>query len=219
LIDGGVDAPLEPGTSGKVKSEYFDVRIFNESDEEVSPGTVGEVVVRPRRPKIMFDGYYGDADATVAAWSNLWFHTGDLGSLDTEGNFRFFDRKKDYIRRRAENISSFEVQRAALNYPPVIDVAAVGVPSELGEEEVKVCLVLAAGAEFDPVDFLAHCVSNMPYYAVPRYVEVVDALPLTPSGKVAKHLLRSSAGGRIWDREAEGYAVDRKVGLVRAGSG
>lgn len=220
LVDGGTVRPLEPGTAGLARSEFYDVRIFNELDEEMPVGEVGEVVVRPLRPKIMFDGYCGDPEATLQAWRNLWFHTGDLGSFDDAGVFRFFDRKKDYIRRRAENISSFEVQRAVLKHRAVADVAAVGVASEMGEQEVKVCVVTADGQSPTPEELLEHCARNMPYYAVPRYIEFLDELPTTPSGKVSKHPLRENnrEGIPTWDREAAGLTVDRAGKVAKLAS-
>jgi crotonobetaine/carnitine-CoA ligase len=216
LVVGGLEEPLKVGTSGKVRTELFDVRIFNEDDEEMPTGEAGEVVVRPRQPKIMFDGYYGDDDVTRSTWRNLWFHTGDIGKFDAEGNFIFVDRKKDYIRRRAENISSFEVERAVMRFPNVAQVAAVGVPSELGEEDVKVCVVVGSGVVIDPTELLQHCVENMPYYAVPRYIEFVASLPITPSGKVQKHQLRAAGvTPGTWNRDAEGFAVTRDGILQR----
>lgn len=215
LVVGGIDEPLKVGTSGKVKSDLFDVRCFDENDEEVPVGEVGEVVVRPKKPKIMFDGYYGDEAATLATWRNLWFHTGDMAKFDEDGNFIFVDRKKDYIRRRAENISSFEVERAAMRFAGIAQVAACGVKSDMGEEEVKICVVAAPGASLSLEDLFVHCYENMPYYAVPRYIELVDTLPLTPSGKVQKALLREAGvTAATWDAAAAGFNVSRS-GLTR----
>lgn len=215
VVVGGIDAPLKPGTSGTVRRDLFDLRIFNNDDEEVPVGEVGEVVLRPVKPRIMFDGYIGDEAATLKTWRNLWFHTGDLGKLDEDDNFTFVDRKKDYIRRRAENISSFEVERAITRHPAVAQASGIGVKSEFGEEEVKVCVVLADSQAVTHDELLEHCVENMPYYAVPRYIEIVDSLPLTPSGKIRKQELRDRGlTGNTWDCEAHGYKVDRQ-GLHR----
>jgi crotonobetaine/carnitine-CoA ligase len=218
FVVGGVDEPLIPGTSGKVQRHLFDVRIFNEDDEELPVGEVGEVVCRPLEPKIMFDGYCGDDAKTLDTWRNGWFHSGDLGKIDEDDNFTFADRKKDYIRRRAENISSFEVERAVTRHPAVAQATAVGVKSEFGEEEVKIFVILAPSETLTPDDLLEHCVEHIPYYAVPRYIEFVDDLPLTPSGKVRKQELRDIAiTPNTWDCEANGYKVSRK-GLSRPAS-
>lgn len=140
----------------------------------------------------------------------FWLHTGDICSIDAEGNFRFVDRKKDYLRRRGENISSFEVERALMQSPDVLDVAVVGVPSELGEDEVKACVVLKDGASPSEESLLRHCIATMPYFAVPRFIEFYDALPRNEVGRVQKFVLRADHATRPgWDREAAGVKVTR----------
>lgn len=210
LMVGGQDERLKPGTAGKANEEYFDVRLFNDDDEEVATGEVGEVCVRPRKPYVMFDGYFNDPEAMVRLTRNLWYHTGDLGKFDEDGYFYFVDRKKDYIRRRGENISSFELERAVSTLEGVSEVAAIGLPSEFTEDEVKICVVLRDGAELKPEAIMDHCVANMPYFAVPRYVEIMDALPKTPTQRVQKYKLRQDGvTATTWDREAAGYVVER----------
>ncbi|MEW6473527.1 MAG: AMP-binding protein [Actinomycetota bacterium] len=219
LFIGGITEPLEPGTVGKVNSETFDVAIVDDDDYPLPPGAVGEIVCRPRKPHVMFEGYFGNDSATVAVTRNLWFHTGDLGRIDAEGNFSFVDRKKDYLRRRGENISSFEVERAVEQHPAIAEAAAIAVPSELTEDEVKICVVLKPGATLSPEALLEHCVGNMPYFAVPRYIEFLDELPHTPTQKVQKYKLREAGvTPSTWDREVAGYRVTRE-GLERAASG
>lgn len=203
----GPGIPLKPGSAGVVMEKYFDVRIFGDDDQELPPNTIGEVVIRPRRAHVMFDGYYAMPEATAERWSNLWFHTGDLGKIDEDGYFFFVDRKKDYLRRRGENISSFEVEAAIAQHPDVLEAAVVGVASDLTEEEVKAVVVLQPGAQLTPEDFTQHCIDNMPYFAVPRYVEFAEDLPRTPSGKVIKHELRESGLRDCWDREAAGIVL------------
>jgi carnitine-CoA ligase len=204
------DVMLRPGSAGKVYDKYYDVRIFDDDDREVPAGTVGEVVIRPRRSNVMFEGYYRDPAATVSRYQNLWFHSGDLGKFDEDGYFYFIDRKKDYLRRRGENISSFEVESAIAKHPAVLEAAVVGVASELSEDEVKAVVVLREGATVDVRELTEHCIANMPYFAVPRYIEIADDLPRTPSGKVEKHKLRAAGHDDSWDREAAGIVLSGK---------
>lgn len=205
-----VDDPAPPGTSGR-PNPRFEVRLFDEDDVEVAPGDIGEICCRPNEPNIMFEGYVKNAEATVAVWRNLWFHTGDLGRIDDNGYLSFVDRKKDYLRRRGENISSFEVERAILAHPDILETAVIGVASDLSEDEVMAYIVRREGAEFDARVILDHCVANMPYFAVPRYVELVDALPKNSVGRVEKFTLRQRGiTADTFDREAAGYMVERR---------
>jgi crotonobetaine/carnitine-CoA ligase len=150
----------------------------------------------------MLVGYWGKADETVRAFRNLWWHTGDAGYVDGDGFFYFVDRKKDVIRRRGENISSFELEAMLNSHPAVLESAAFGVPSELGEEDVKMVVVFKPdhSAPFDELaEFLA---DRLPRFAVPRYLEARDALPKTPSERVQKHLLKAAGiTPATWDRE------------------
>jgi crotonobetaine/carnitine-CoA ligase len=194
--------PRVPGACGRAGPE-FDVRIHDPQDRELAPGEAGEIVVRPRVPSIMLDEYFGNPDATAAAFRNLWFHTGDVGSMDADGNLYFIGRANEAIRRRGENISAFEVEEGLLTHPDIVECAAIGVPSELTEEDVKVCVVRRAGSELQPDDVIAHAQRELARFQVPRYVEFVDALPKTPTGKVAKHqLARDGRNPATWDREA-----------------
>jgi crotonobetaine/carnitine-CoA ligase len=203
------ESPSPPGKSSKPVDE-FDVRIFDDNDNELPTGTPGEIVVRPRRPYAMSSGYYNNPEATVEAWRNLWFHTGDIGKFDDEGYLIFVDRKADYIRRRGINISCWDLEEAIRAYQLVADAAVHGVESELGEEDVKACLVLREGVEFDVVAFWDFCVANMPYYAVPRYVDVLSELPRSPIGRVTKYVLRDNGNTSITaDRDAMGYVVKK----------
>jgi carnitine-CoA ligase len=190
-----------PGACGRAAPE-FDVRIHDPQDRELPPGEAGEIVVRPREPSIMLDEYFGNPEATAAAFRNLWFHTGDVGSTDADGNLYFIGRANEAIRRRGENISAFEVEEGLLTHPDIVECAAIGVPSELTEEDVKVCIVRRAGSELQPDDVIAHAERELARFQVPRYVEFVDALPKTPTGKVAKHqLARDGRNPGAWDRE------------------
>lgn len=209
-----LDAPDEAGCSGKIWDEFFEVIIADpETDEPLPVGTVGEILVRPKEPFCFMQGYNGMPDRTVDTWRNFWFHTGDAGRIDARGYLWYIDRIKDTIRHRGENISSYEVEAVLLDYPGIAEVAAVAVKAdEGGEDEVLVCLVLKAGAERpDPITLLDFCVERMPYFAVPRYIEVVEAIPKTPSQKIQKQLLRErGVSASTWDRESVGYRVRRR---------
>ncbi len=199
--------PLVRGTCGK-KREGVEVRLVDDNDCEVPIGTVGEMLVRTDRPWGMNSGYYKNPTATAAAWRNGWFHTGDSFRMDAEGNFYFVDRKKDAIRRRGENISSFEVEADVQAFPAVREVAAVGVPSEFGEEDVLVVVAPMAGCTVDAAELLEFLKPRMAHFMVPRYVRVVDELPKTPSNKVMKSELRKQGvTGDTWDREKAGISV------------
>lgn len=204
-----LDHRPKPGTAGR-PVETHDVRVVDENDEPKSIGEVGEIIVRPRVPHVVFEGYRGNPEATVAATRNLWFHTGDLGFFDKDGNLTFSDRRKDYLRRRGENISSSEVENALLTHPGVLEAAVVGVPSELGEDEVKAYVVLRPGADIDEVELLRHSAAAMPLFAVPRYIALVPALPRSAVGRIQKFMLRdehrTSPG---WDRDQAGYRLTR----------
>jgi crotonobetaine/carnitine-CoA ligase len=200
---------LRPGTLGRVL-RGFEARVADEHDAAVPDGEPGALLLRHHEPWAFASGYYGLPEATAAAWRNLWFHTGDRVVRDPDGSFRFVDRLKDAIRRRGENISSHEVEQALLAHHDVAAAAVVGVPSELGEDEVLACVVARERAVLDPVELLRFCEPRLPYFAVPRYVDVLDELPLTASGKVEKHRLRErGVTASTWDRERAGYALRR----------
>ncbi len=208
-----LDAPDEAGCSGKVWDEYFEVIIADpDTDEELPVGTVGEILVRPKEPYCFMQGYNGMPDRTVTTWRNFWFHTGDAARFDERGFLWYIDRIKDTIRRRGENISSYEVEAVLLEHPAVEEVAAVAVRAEEGgEDEVLACLVLAQGVERPaPEAILDFCLPRMPYFAVPRYVEYLDEIPKTPTQKIQKNKLRERGlSATTWDREAVGYKVRR----------
>lgn len=185
----GVNRPA--GAAGLQASEWFDVRLVDpETDREVSLGEVGELVVRPVQPWTCSMGYYGMPEKTLEAWRNLWFHTGDALRKDDEGWFYFVDRYKDALRRRGENISSYEVEQAVLGHPVIIECAVIGVPADQDAGEDEVLATVVTSAQVDPAEILTWCAGRIPAFAIPRYVRFVDALPKTPSEKVRKAVLR-----------------------------
>ncbi|MCP4765708.1 MAG: AMP-binding protein, partial [Gammaproteobacteria bacterium] len=159
-------------------------------------------------------GYYRNPEATAVAWRNGWFHTGDGFRYDADGNFYFVDRIKDAIRRRGENISSFEVENEITAYPAVREAAAVGIPSEFGEDDVMVLVSPVDGQLIDPINLFRFLEPRMAHFMLPRYIRIVSELPKTPTSKVMKHLLREEGvTADTWDREAAGITVKReKIG-------
>ncbi|MDB5393382.1 MAG: putative crotonobetaine/carnitine-CoA ligase [Rhodospirillales bacterium] len=177
-------------------------RIVDENDEPLPPGKAGELVLRADNPWELNLGYWRNEKATAQAWRNQWLHTGDGFSYDEGGNFYFVDRIKDCLRRRGENISSFEVEVEVDAHPAIRESAAVAVPSDLSEDELKVVASLKPGCVVEPADLLAFLKERLPAYMVPRYIEIIaDELPKTPTGKVQKVLLRATGVEGAWDRE------------------
>ena len=200
-----------PGSAGILNSAAFDVRIFDDDDSEVPPGSEGEIVCRPLQPRAMFDGYWRRPEATVAACRNLWFHTGDIGRVDADGYLYFVDRKADYLRRRGENISTWEVEKVFHEHEDVTDVCVHAVASEVSEDDVKVTVVLRDGAALTEEQLCRWAVARLPFYAVPRYVEFRAALPLSETGRATKHILRGEGvTASTWDREAAGLEFERR---------
>jgi crotonobetaine/carnitine-CoA ligase len=213
LTEGGI--PLSSrrgarriGSCGKPLPGY-ELEILDDDDEPVEPGEVGEIAIRGTQPFVTMIGYHKMAAETVACMRNYWLHTGDFGMRDEDGWFYFKDRKQDSIRRRGENISSIEVEEAILLHEAVLEVAAFPAPSEVGEDEVMVVVVLREGSDLTEEELVDHCRQQMPYFWVPRYVELqTEPLPRTPTNKITKAPLRGrgpSAG--TWDRTAHEGAV------------
>ena len=201
--------PKVRGTCGKVRPGV-EVRLVDENDCEVPVGTVGEMIVRTDRPWAMNSGYNRNPEATARAWRNGWFHTGDAFRMDADGNFFFVDRIKDAIRRRGENISSFEVEAEIVRFPAVREAAALAVPSELGEDEVMAVVAPAPGHEVDPAQLIEFLRDRLAYFMIPRYIRVLPELPKTPSSKVLKAQLRTEGVTTdTWDREKAGIVIRR----------
>ena len=189
---GGVMGWLRPG---------FQARVADDGDVALPDGEAGELLLRADEPHAFASGYFNMPDKTVEAWRNLWFHTGDRVVRDADGAFRFVDRIKDAIRRRGENISSFEVEQVLLSHPGVASCAVFPVRSELAEDEVMAALVPRDGERIDPAELVRFCEGRLPYFAVPRYIDVLQDLPRTENGKVQKFKLRErGVGTQTWDR-------------------
>lgn len=189
----------------------YQLRVVDSHDEPVGVGEVGELIVRCDEPWCMNVGYYGMPEKTAESWRNGWFHTGDGFRTDEHGNFFFVDRLKDAIRRRGENISSFEVEAYVNEHPDVAETAAIGVPSELGEDEVKVLVVRKPESTLTERELVEYLIPKMPRFMVPRYVEFVDAFPKTEAtSRTQKVKLRENAiNDRTWDREAAGVKLPK----------
>lgn len=189
---------------------HLQIEIHDEEDKAVEPGTLGEIVVRPNRPNAIFQGYWRNPDFTVNAWRNLWFHTGDRGTMSPGGHVTFIDRIRDSLRRRGENISSFEVERAVNGHPAVLECAAYAVTSELTDDEVAVAVVCKDDMKVDAAELFTHCIGCMPRFAVPRYVRFMQSLPKTPTNRVQKHVLRDAGvTDSMIDRDVLGIEVPR----------
>jgi len=197
--------PTTVGSCGRPRPGV-EVRLVDEHDREVGAGEVGELIVRADMPWSMNAGYHAMPEATAHAWRNGWFHTGDLFRRNGVGDFFFVDRAKDAIRRRGENISSFEVEAELLTHPAIREAAVVGVPSEHGEEEVLAVLA----ADVDPAELIEYLRPRLAHFMIPRYVRFLAELPRTPSAKVEKHKLRATGlTADTWDRESAGVRVRR----------
>jgi crotonobetaine/carnitine-CoA ligase len=200
---GSLEDP-RPGTCGKRHPDY-DVKIVDDDGVKVGLNTPGELLVRPRKPYCMMLEYYNMPRETMETWGDLWFHTGDILMELDDGHFTFVDRKKDALRRRGENISSFEVESAVNKHPAVLQSAVVAVPSGMGDDDVMLCVTLQPDMTLGPDELIRHCREHMARFMVPRYVRVVDDLPHTPTQRVRKHVLREQGlTADTWDREKGG---------------
>jgi crotonobetaine/carnitine-CoA ligase len=202
-----------PGTSGRV-NPAFDVRVVDRNGDPLPAGSVGEIACRARTTHAMSEGYV----SSVSGGRGLrvdphveWFRTGDLGIIDEDQNLTYVDRAKDSVRRRGENVSSVEVEQTVMRHPSVAEAAAVAVPSELGEDDILVVLTLRPDETVDHAELLDFCSARMPYFCVPRYLEVIEEIPKNVIGRVRKDVLRNRGLGEgAWDREAHGYVLSRR---------
>jgi crotonobetaine/carnitine-CoA ligase len=201
-------------TEGRVGSmgkplPFFEVRLADDEGNEVAPGEAGEITVRAREKGLHFLGYFRNEEASTAAMRGEWFLTGDLARQDSDGFCFYVGRKKDSVRRRGVNISAWEVERVVNEHPLVEESALVGVPSELGEDDLKIFVRLVPGSRLDPLELVKWLEPRMPYFQIPRYVAFVEEFPKTPTQRIRKGDLPRAIEG-IWDLERSGYAIDRK---------
>ena len=206
------DDPVEKvGSAGKSRGEAL-LRIVDDERKPIGVNEVGEICIKPTSEGLMMKGYYKMPEATAREYQEGWFYTGDRGYLDGDGYLFFVDRKKESIRRRGENISAYEVELIISRHPSILEVAAVPVSSELGEDDVMVYVVLKTGEALTHAEVVHFAAENMSYFMVPRFVEFIDELPKTPSEKLEKYKLKKSAEERreqLWDREREGIQIKR----------
>ena len=206
-----IDSDERLGSTGRVR-RGIEIGILDDNDYPVSSGKIGEIVLRSKIPWRAGAGYYKMPEATVEAFKNGWFHTGDRGYIDTQGYLYFVDRKKDAIRRRGENISAFEVEQIIALHPAVQEATVYPLTSETSEDEVAASVILKDGADLSENDLVAYCADSMAAYMVPRYIAFVSDFPRTPSQKIEKYKLRAQAEqnrNTMWDRESHGSKVIR----------
>lgn len=181
------------GSAGKAL-DHIEVQVVDEGGEPLPAGATGEIRIRGHRPGVLFDGYFKRPDLTAAALEGGWYRTGDLGSLDRDGYLTYASRARDIIRCRGENVSAVEVETVCAACPGVAECGVVGVPSELGEDDILV-VVVPDQASFDLGDLFGFAAERLPAFAVPRFGQLASELPKTATGRIQRHLLRSFAEG------------------------
>ena len=206
LTDAGIpvyeslDAPRRPGICGNVIDQY-ELTIVDDNDNPVPAGTPGEITVRGHELGLVMNEYWAMPAETAHAFRSGRFHTGDRGRLDADGYLYFLGRTHDGIRRRGENISTYELEQILIAHPDIVEAAALGVPSELTEHDVKICVVVRLGATLAPQQIYDHCLANAPAFMAPRYIEIHSQLPKTPTQKVEKFKLTGRTH-QVWDASA-----------------
>ena len=214
--EGGFMINTEAKEEGKVGSmgkpgATFDMCVVDDHDNELPPGDVGELIYRPKGESSLTE-YYKNPEATAEKTRGGWIRSGDLAYQDQDGYFFFVDRKSDFMRRRGENISSFEVEKILNSHPHVLESAAYAIPSELGEDDVMVAIVPQPGTRPAPEALMEHCEATMAYFMIPRYVRFVEAFPKTGTERTMKYQLKADGvTPDTWDREAVGYTIKRQA--------
>jgi carnitine-CoA ligase len=203
------DEPLRLGSCGKVIEDSYELKIVDpDTGEEQPRGKAGEILIKPKQPWTVSLGYFEMPEKTAEAWKNGWFYSGDIAYQDQEGYVYFVDRIKERIRRKAENISSYDIEAAVLTHPSVKECAAVGVPSDLDyDDEIKIFVVSKGREDLTPEDLIIYLVERLPHYMVPRYIQLMDSLPRTPTNKVQKALLKQMSMKDTWDRKKAGISI------------
>jgi carnitine-CoA ligase len=210
--------PRRAGSCGRPVAP-FDVRVLDSEGFECPPGVPGELCIRPNEPDVMMTGYFAMPEATAAAFRNLWFHTGDIMHRDEDGYFYFHRRGSEMIRRRGENIPAPSIEQAALLHPAVVEAAAFGVPSELTEEDIMLVATVANGHRLEAPELHAFCAQHLPPRMVPRYIDMADGLPRTPTEKIAKHLLKERGPTlSTYDAQSGGPASSQPPAVHDAGN-
>lgn len=195
--------PAKQGSNGRSWG-WADIRIVDGDGNDVPAGTIGQILLRSNVPHAFMLGYYNKPDRTAESVRNGWYHSGDLGYLDEDGDLTFTGRQAHWLRRRGENISAYEVERVVAQFPGVVEAVVVGVPSELGEEEVKAFLIAEPGAAIDFVALVRWCEERLAYFKVPRFLEIVGDFPRsTTKREVERHKLRDRSNHQAWDRDRE----------------
>jgi carnitine-CoA ligase len=213
--EGGFMINTEAKVEGKVGSmgkpgATYDMKVVDGNDHELPPGEVGELIYRPTSGAALTE-YYKNPEATAEKTRGGWIRSGDLAYQDEDGYFFFVDRKSDFMRRRGENISSFEVEKIINSHPKVLESAAYAIPSELGEDEVMVAIVLQPGTTLEPHELVQYCEAKMAYFMIPRYIRVMDSFPKTGTERTMKYQLKAAGvTPDTWDREAAGYEITRQ---------
>ena len=203
------DDPMPDDSVGRIDVDCYEVVVLDDDDNILPEGEQGEIAFRPRKPDVMFSGYWKRPEDTAATWRNLWMHTGDYGRI-RDGILFFVDRKKDYVRSRGENISSFEVEKAFLAHPAIAEVAAHAAGDGVSEDQLKITVVLRNDVSLSEADLCHWALDHVPYFAVPRYIEFRHELPVTPTRKVEKFTLRQQGvTSTTWDRDAAGIQIRR----------
>lgn len=205
-----VTNPLDGGKIASIGQpyNYVEGKVVSETGHQLQPQEIGEFALKADSRYFM-KGYYKMPEETKEAVKDQWFYTGDRVYADDDGYYYFCDRQAQVIRRRGENISSWEVEKVIDQHPAILESAAVGVPSELAEEDVKIFVVLKEGAEVTPERLMKWCEERLAYFMVPRYVEFIDELPKTATERIEKYKLREQGIGNAWDRETAGYQLKR----------
>lgn len=201
VVNTPIGSPHKEGTCGRANG-WCEVQIVDEDDVALPHGNVGQIVVRPTIPFSMMNGYHNATARTVECWRNLWFHTGDLGALDEQGYLSFVGRQAHWLRRRSENISAYEVESVIAAHPEVKEVVVVGVPSELGEDEVKAFVLRIDDAQLTPGAIVDWCEQRMARFKVPRFIEFVTDFPRSAAKQeIERHHLKAMTNEKAWDRE------------------